>query len=712
MNREINRLKNNETCTGCGACASICQENCIEMRYDHEGFIFPLIRAESCVECGRCSEICQAIDSIPGEKVGAVSFNLAAEYEIQKDSASGGVFYVLAKQFIERGQYVAGAVWKDGIYVQHVVSNRISDVERMRRSKYVQSEIGSCYKEVRLLLEEGNEVLFSGTSCQIAGLKAYLGKEYEKLLCVGIICLGVSSSSLLRHHILRYSDDEIEQVDFRNRDKIGVGIGLYVRFKSGKEIVKRGMWEDSYIYQYSMDMICRRSCYKCRFRNNYPCDVLIGDAGQIQHFVLKNEMMERSVVFPLSDKGRKVVFGNLDRFRFIGHSLLDEIIASNNNSIIKSETENIILRNQVFDSTMCNGDSPHFDVLLATLWAPNYGTVLTNYSLYKAVENMGYSVVALAHSGNGVPKYCGGFLPKGNRDFIAENMTLSYQYMENTDMKGLADIVLLPSDILWNEYIMRDYDSFQVYSLNWWNESVRKISYAVSIGTRDGFPIERKALFAKALDGFSAISLREKSGVDWIKESFHKDATHVLDPVFLLGREHYDRICRHPAGVSDKPELVLYVLRIDEEWAYYINELKRATKKKITLIAGWEFLECNRWEISKYGLDSIVTPRLDITEWLWYIKNAECIMTNSWHGACFSVIFEKKMLVHTEKMTDRFDTLSEITELSEHFREQKNVVEDIHIMYSQINYKSVYDILQTKRRESHDWLKTAIKGDI
>ncbi|MBR0092034.1 MAG: polysaccharide pyruvyl transferase family protein [Lachnospiraceae bacterium] len=702
------QLANDRTCTGCGACANKCPRDCIDMLHDREGFFHPVIDERKCIRCGECMAVCRLLEQCPCNEVGSVSLNLAADFETQKDSSSGGVFYVLARQYIENGHYIAGAVWEDGLNVRHIVTNEDEDLERMRKSKYIQSETGFIYREIEHLLKSGKKILFSGTSCQVAGLKAFLQRDYQNLLCIGLICRGVSSGKLLEKHIRSLTDEEIEQVDFRNREKIGTGIGLYIRCKSGKEIIKRGFSQDTFVYEYCMGMNYRKCCYDCCYRNRFPCDLLIGDAGQIHVSTLKNDMMERSVAFALNGKGREVLFDIIGQFRFVGHSTIEEIVSGHNRSLLSSETGNAELRDQFYQSTF-NSESPRFDILLVVLWAPNYGTYLTNFALHNAIKKMGKSILVLSHSGNGVPDYCGSLLPEKGRDFLASNMELSYRYIETADISQIADSAVLGSDILWNRSIMRDYPSFQVYSLSWLHPKVKRISYGVSIGTKNGFPKEREKVFKEAIRLFTHVSLREESGAAWIRENFCKEADTVLDPVFLTKKADYLRLCIG-MEIKRKPEILLYILNLNEFWADYIHELQKKTSKSIMLILGWQYMEEHENELTRYGLKDLALPVLSIPEWIWYFSNAEYVMTDSWHGACFGVLFEKRILVHMNQMQERFSTLYQIEELRNQFILYSNGIEnDILQMEKCINYKKVRKKISVEIERSKKWLERAIK---
>ena len=206
----IGNMKKNECC-GCGACYNICPKKAIEMLEDEEGFKYPKINADKCVRCGLCEKICPSLnsqikskESIEIKTIGTYSNDL----ENRSNSSSGGIFSELARYIIEEKKgMVYGAGFNERFKViQQGISDTIN-LEKLRGSKYVQSDTEETYSEVKKDLEEGKYVLYTGTPCQIMGLKNYLKKPYEKLYTCDIICHGVPSPKVFRKYI-----SEIEKV--------------------------------------------------------------------------------------------------------------------------------------------------------------------------------------------------------------------------------------------------------------------------------------------------------------------------------------------------------------------------------------------------------------------------------------------------------------------------------------------------------------------
>ena len=214
-------IQEDRKCSGCGACYNACPTNAISMQQNEEGFLYPVVDETKCSNCGLCKNICPVINLTYKNKSIPKCYAFKATNKIRQKSTSGGAFAVLAKHFIENEGYVAGAIWTDDFLVKHIVSNKIEDIEKMKKSKYLQSEIGDCYKKIKQLLESNIKVLFSGTPCQVAGLKAYLKKDYDNLFSLDLVCHGVPSSKVFQKYLQELLDnnEQILSFDFRHKKK-------------------------------------------------------------------------------------------------------------------------------------------------------------------------------------------------------------------------------------------------------------------------------------------------------------------------------------------------------------------------------------------------------------------------------------------------------------------------------------------------------------
>ena len=187
-----------EDCTGCTACASVCPVNAIAMEPDHEGFLRPVI-GERCILCHRCEQTCPILHPpVPGPAPAAAHAVWNRDEAERTASSSGGFFSLLARHVLEQGGAVFGAALDEDMTARHVCARTVDELAPMRGSKYVQSDLGGSFSQVKALLEEGTAVLFSGVPCQVDGLKRYLGKDYPNLLTCDLVCHGVPSPAVFR----------------------------------------------------------------------------------------------------------------------------------------------------------------------------------------------------------------------------------------------------------------------------------------------------------------------------------------------------------------------------------------------------------------------------------------------------------------------------------------------------------------------------------
>ena len=186
-------IKDKIDCCGCSACVQTCPKQCIRLEEDNEGFLYPSVNKSLCVECGQCDNVCPMLHGHePQEPVGVYAATNPDE-GIRMQSSSGGIFSLIAENIIRQGGVVFGAAFNEDWEVTHCFAETVDGIARFRGSKYVQSRTGTTYAEAERFLKAGRKVLYSGTPCQIAGLKSFLRKEYGNLLTVDCVCHGVPS---------------------------------------------------------------------------------------------------------------------------------------------------------------------------------------------------------------------------------------------------------------------------------------------------------------------------------------------------------------------------------------------------------------------------------------------------------------------------------------------------------------------------------------
>lgn len=272
-----------EKCTGCGACVQRCPKRCISWTQREFGFRYPQIDKDACVNCGQCEKVC------PIDKALEVSAEQKAYAAVHKDdevlakSTSGGAFTAIADAVFAQGGIVYGAAMLDGMQVKHIRTSGKDDFEGLRSSKYLQSDTGTTYQMVEQDLKQGKTVLYSGTPCQIDGLKNFLGKGYENLYTVDIVCHGVGSQAYFDKYMdyARERYGKIKALRFRSKEYAGWSCGGGVVVVDSSDCLKKIPYRDfdNYYYSYFLSGdIYRKSCYSCKYANtNRVGDFTLGD---------------------------------------------------------------------------------------------------------------------------------------------------------------------------------------------------------------------------------------------------------------------------------------------------------------------------------------------------------------------------------------------------------------------------------------------------
>lgn len=284
----VNLKVPHEACVGCGACASKCNKQSITLQEGSMGFLYPVVNSTTCIDCGMCVNVCPATNYITCSEPLNVFAVIAKDKKVLTNSNSGGFFSILALQIMKKGGYVCGAIMDDNLEVRHIVTNKIEDITKLQGSKYVQSKTEQIYKPIKDHLAKGKTVLFSGTGCQVAALKSFLGKEYESLITIEVVCHGVPSPGLFRKYLDWLSDkkgDKVESFKFRSKHKRPTGEhSEFFYYVNGKETMGRSL-EDPYYGSFLQGRTLRESCYNCRFKGkSRVADFTIGDFWGIEKF--------------------------------------------------------------------------------------------------------------------------------------------------------------------------------------------------------------------------------------------------------------------------------------------------------------------------------------------------------------------------------------------------------------------------------------------
>lgn len=309
-----------DECVGCEACRSVCPKDAITMSKDQKGFWHPVIDSASCVNCGKCAEACPVLKHSFNETEQSV-YALALKDEEQKyHSSSGGAFYWLATSVLSRNGIVYGAAFDKGTQsVKHIRVDSEAELRLLQSSKYVQSRIGDCYLLVKLDLEAGKLVLFSGTPCQIAGLYCFLGKRYENLYTCDILCYGAPSPWVFEKYLRETAGGDALSVNMREKRFGWVGYSMYI--ETGEQSYRQEKTKDIYQLGFQTNLFYRDCCFNCQFRKTARVgDFTLGDFWLFKESFQRDSIRnnDTGISFFMINNGRAAsFFDELDKSQII-----------------------------------------------------------------------------------------------------------------------------------------------------------------------------------------------------------------------------------------------------------------------------------------------------------------------------------------------------------------------------------------------------------
>lgn len=326
----VGKWIDNDTCTACSACINICPADALSMVEDDCGF-FQVKVGPTCIECNKCKNICPIVNILDKKNEVTLYAAKTKNESIRFESTSGGIFSEVAKYVLLNGGTVFGAAYTSDFMVAHTHITKLSGLGKLRQSKYVQSNIGLSFRQVKLLLDNGQHVLFVGTPCQIAGLYNYLGKEYDNLILVDFICRGSNSNKAYRKWLLELQqkyESTVSRVWFKNKCISWNQFSTRVEFQNHKAY-SQDRDHDCYIQGYiHYNLFIRKNCEQCTFKGIYNriSDITLGDYWGLANNLDDN--LGTSVVLINSKKGESLLNEIRDEIIMIERPI-DEMLKKN-----------------------------------------------------------------------------------------------------------------------------------------------------------------------------------------------------------------------------------------------------------------------------------------------------------------------------------------------------------------------------------------------
>ena len=322
---EINDKVN---CSGCTACYAVCPQSAIEMKLDEEGFKYPRVDKNRCVECGLCNSVCPILNKRKiGEETTSGYIVQNKNDSIRLKSTSGAAINAIAEYVISCGGVVFGCEFSDDRVCRHTMATDISDLGKFQGSKYVQSELGDCFKSIKEQLDADKKVLFIGTPCQVEAIEKYLNrKELDNLITCDLVCHGVPSPKLFKNYLNYLSkkyNRKVTDYRFRNKttfDKCG--------FRGKLKIAQKDKYffaeEDIYYRDFLEEKNYRLSCYNCKYKvNKRVGDFTIGDVNSWENYYDFYPELASSLVIVNNSKAKNL-FDELEQKLFVKEISLEK----------------------------------------------------------------------------------------------------------------------------------------------------------------------------------------------------------------------------------------------------------------------------------------------------------------------------------------------------------------------------------------------------
>lgn len=680
-------------CTGCSACLNICPNNVITMDYSKEGFYCPTIDYQNCTNCGLCDKTCPQLNEIKRNNSAIKCFAAICSDDIRVNSASGGVFASYATSFIENGGFVCGASFsKNYKKVEHIIINKIEDLILLQNSKYVQSYIGSSLKKIKDLLEKGHKVLFGGTPCQVAGLLKYLDKDYKNLLTVDIVCYGIPSPLVWEKFLdEKCNRDKIKKVSFRNKT-LGWHNSYKFELKSSSQNFSEDISENLYFRAFFDNLIVNKACYDCKYTNLQRVgDITLGDFWGIENYDKSlDDNKGTSLILLNTPKGIKFFNDNKSLLKICKEVPL-EIATRYNPRLVKSCVKN--LDSKIFIANLNSKNiiqnikqelCPKYEGIIRNFWfIQNFGATLSAYAIQQYFEQRGlkYYLLKIAESNGFVKEFESKYLK-------TTHIVNSYQkFIELND--STDNFVLGTDQILRDEFVAADFfNAMFTYT----KFSKRRFVFSGSFGTNNINNISKleKFVYKKFISRFDAISTRELSGINICKKEFNINANRIIDPVFLIDKNKWLEMAPDTQN-KYKNKLVYYIL----------NSPEREELNKVIGILSQKY-NCQSIEI--------INGKTPVEEFISAVKDSKYFLTNSFHGMCFALIFNKPVICIKEKSLapERLEHIAQLFDIKDLFVDNYKEILQKTNLWTSYDEKYIESIIDTERNIAEEWFNKNI----
>lgn len=698
-----------QICTGCTACYAICPHNAITLKKCEDGFVYPYVNQEQCQNCGLCKGVCPQNSTAPTHTIDCYAC-YSTNKDIREKSSSGGIFSELAISFLKtfHGIVYGAALSEQGI-LRHIGIDNEKNLYLLRGSKYLQSSLSDVFVQIKTNLKKDVPVLFSGTPCQIAGLKRYLGKDDTNLYTIDVFCHGVPSPLVLEKFLSEHQYRCDGSLKFRDKLDGWNQFALSFAMRSGKYSIPHMF--DIYFYGFLSNLFLRRACHTCKY-NHYSSrvgDISIGDFWDVETSVGIQDNMGVNAVILNTEKGQKLFLGvkqnlviypsNIEQMIKGNPILVRPVLPHKNRELFFSKLSTSKNVTQLIkDSLRVSGT---VGILNHSFSNDNFGALMVAYSMEQIVLQMGFSplTVNLKFPGKENPQFAAF---KKQHLHLSKRYNTRYLYFYNSlrSLNKKCDIFVVGSDQVWRNW-WGNQAFFEKFFLDFADEKKNLIAYGASFGiSKFQWDAVVQSRLKCLLSSFSAVSVRELDGIKICKNIFNLYAQVVLDPTLLLTKEQYEDLIEE----SDK-------VRVDKDYVFSMifpeenNTAQLYVKlQEFAIKNGWTIKDCFNQE----------NPIRTISEWLYTLSHSKFNIVDSYHGLIFSIIFQKEFicLINNEGGASRFTSILKLLGIDGRLFHNVNEVPWDKILNTAIDYESVNKRLEALSSKSRVFLQNALKRRI
>lgn len=681
-----------DACTGCGACYNKCPVNAIEMRLDKEGFLVPVVDNERCIECENCVLCCPIVKPLDKKKT-------VVRYGIPKGKyvSESEICTSIVSNAYKLGIQVCGSKYEDDFKnVKQAWLEKESESALISEKKPVLGNPMDTYKKTEEYLKQGTPVLYVARACQLDGLYKYLESDENKLYTMEFVCNSQSSAEALRTFVEEYSSGKkIKALYFHKNNK-----ATDMQFEDGTS--RSSNYGESRWAEGENGIINRECCFDCQYaKKERVADITIMSVNNqsYSYVVLVNSKKGAALLKEIGSEICNCPKISEEELANCETNLLRKISPAPSRRFFFTHTY------KGYENALWYGKGMRYDVGIIGWWfASNYGSSLTYYALAKILQKTGRELI-FVH----VPKVDNTPWDKDAQqtiDFIGKRFKITkYRDMMHIhEVNMFCDSFMLGSDQMWTPLATQlvGYTFF----LDFVDLNKKKIAFSTSFG-QDKFIADEATcqIIGDYLKRFDAISVREYTGVDICRDTFGVDAEQVIDPVFLCSTEEYDKMFEGISIDLPKKYLLTYILDPTPEKEAAAKEIARHKNLEIISIMSMKEYERNasQWHVGK------IVPKPSTEEFLYYLKNCDYLLTDSHHGACMGIIYERPYVAITNasRGVTRFETVARAFGL-----ENRVVYDPMHVVnnkeiYKPIDYEKVKTKIENEKTKALAWLESA-----